>query len=94
MSYRNVSLKLVLEGDTGKETSESSRLDFLANFSANNFTFSDAEGNTSRLLNKQDIAGLPLLRTVLAIRQKSRGPSFWEVVDSFVLFAYAGLAAQ
>ena len=39
------------------------------------------------------IADLPLLRTLLAIRQKLREPSFWEVMDSFVLLAYASLTA-
>ena len=34
--------------------------------------------------NRGDIADLPLLRTLLAIRQKSREPSFWEVMYSFV----------
>ena len=37
---------------------------------------------------------LPLLRTLLAIRQNSREPSFWEVMDSFVLVACANLAAS
>ena len=37
---------------------------------------------------------LPLLRTLLAIHQKSWKPSFWEVMDSFVLVAYASLAAS
>ena len=40
------------------------------------------------------MADLPLFRTLLAIRQKSREPSFWEVMDSFILLAYAGLAAS
>ena len=63
-------------------------------FSANNFALSDAEDNTSGPLNRGGIADLPLLRTLLAIRQKSREPSFWEVMDSFVLLAYASLAAS
>ena len=88
------SFKLVLEGKTGRETPESSRLDFKEKFSANNFALSDAEDNTSRLLNRVGIADLPLLRTLLAIRQKSQEPSFWEVMDSFVLLAYASLAAS
>ena len=50
--------------------------------------------NTSGPLNREGIADLPLLRTLLAIRQKSQKPSFWEVMDSFVLLAYASLAAQ
>ena len=88
------SFKLVLEGKTGKEIPESSRLEFLEKFSANNFALSDAEDNTSGPLNRGGIADLPLLRTLLAIRQKSREPSFWEVMDSFVLLAYANLAAS
>ena len=88
------SLKLVVEGKTGEEIPESSRFDFLEKFSANNFTLSDAEDNTSGPLNRGGIADLPLLRTLLAIRQKSREPSFWEVMDFFVLLAYASLAAS
>ena len=63
-------------------------------FLANNFTLPDAEDNTSRSLNKGGIADLLLLRTLLAIHEKSRGPSFWEVMDSFVLVAYASLVAS
>ena len=81
------SLKLVLEGKTGKEIPESSRLEFKEKFSANNFALSDAEGNTSGLLNRGGIADLPLLRTLLAIRQKSQEPRFWKVMDSLVLLA-------
>ena len=81
---------LILEGKTDKEIPESSRLEFLEKFSANSFALSDAEDNTSRPLNRGGIADLPLLRTLLAIRRVS---SFWEVMDSFVLLAYASLAA-
>ena len=88
------SFNLVLETKTGKEIPESSRFEFLEKFSANNFAFSDAEDNTPGSLNRGGIADLPLLRTLLAIRQKSREPSFWEVMDSFVLLAYASLAAS
>ena len=88
------SFRLVLDKKTGKETPESSRLEFLEKFSANNFALSDAEDNTSGPLNRGGIADLPLLRTLLAIRQKSREPRFWEVMDSFVLLAYASLAAS
>ena len=38
-------------------------------------------------------ADLPLLGTLVAIHQKTLEPSFWEVMDSFVLLAYANLAA-
>ena len=43
------SFRLVLEGKTGKEIPESSRLEFLDKFSINNFALSDTEDNTSRL---------------------------------------------
>ena len=88
------SFRLVLEGKTGKEIPESSKLEFLEKFSVNNFALSDAEDNTSVPLNRGDIADLPLLRTLLAIRQKSGEPSFWEVMGAFVLLAYARLAAS
>ena len=70
------SFKLVIEGKTGKEIPESSRLEFLEKFSANNFALSDAEDNISGLLNKGGIPDLPLLRTLLAICQRSLEPSF------------------
>ena len=65
------SFRLVLEGKTGKEIPETSRLEFLEKFSANNFALSDAEDNTSCLLNRGGIADLPLLRTLLAICKES-----------------------
>ena len=65
------SFRLDLEGKTGKEIPESSRLELLEKILANNFALSDAEDNTSRLLNRGGIADLPLLRTLLAICQKS-----------------------
>ena len=88
------SFRLVLEEKTGNETPEASRLEFVEKVLANNFALSDGEGNTSSSLNRRGIAELPLLRTLLAIRQKSREQSFWEVMDSFVLLAYASLAAS
>ena len=47
-------------------------LEFLEKFLANNFALTDAEDNTSGPLNRGGIADLPLLRTLLAICQKSR----------------------
>ena len=88
------SYRLVLEGKTGKEIPESSRLELLGKFLANNFALSDAEDNTSGPLHRGGIADLPLLRMLLAIHQKSQEPSFWEVMVSFVLVAYASLAAS
>ena len=86
------SFRLVLVEKTGKEIPKSSRLEFLEKLLANNFALSDAENNTSRPLNRGGIADLPLLRTLLAICPKSRESSFWEVIDSFSLLAYASLA--
>ena len=40
-----------------------------------------AEDNTSRRLNRESIEDLSLLRTLLAIHQKSWEPSFWEVME-------------
>ena len=61
------SFKLVIEGKTGKEIPESSRLEISEKFSANNFALTDAEDNTTGSLNRGGIADLPLLRTLLAI---------------------------
>ena len=88
------SFRLVLEGKTDKEIPESSRFEFLEKFLGNNFALSDAVDNNSGPLNRGGIEDLPLLRTLLAIHQNSREPSFWEVMDSFVLVAYASLAAS
>ena len=65
------SFRLVLEGKIGKEIPESSRFEFLEKFLGNKFALSDAEDNTSGPLNRGGIADLSLLRTLLAIRQKS-----------------------
>ena len=86
--------RLVIEGKTGKEIPESSSLEFLETFLANNFALSDAEDKTYSPMNRGGIADLPLLRTLLAIHQKSQELSSWEVMDSFVLVASAKLAAS
>ena len=75
--------RLVQDGKTGKVIPESSRLEFLEKFSANNFALSDVEDSISRPLNRGCITNLPLLKTLLAICQKSREPCFWEVMDFF-----------
>ena len=87
------SFRLVLEGKTGRELSEPSRLEFSEKFSANNSALSDAEDNTPGPLNRGGIADLSLLTTLMEICQKPREPNFWEVVHSFLL-AYASLAAS
>ena len=66
------SLSLVQEGKTSKEIPESSRLEFLGKFLANNFALSDAEDNMFGPLNRGGIVDLLLLRTLLTICQKSR----------------------
>ena len=63
--------KLFLERKTGKEIPKSSRLELLEKILANNFALSDAENNTSGPLNRGETADLTLLRTLLAICQKS-----------------------
>ena len=88
------SFRLVLEGKTGKEIPKSSRLELLQKFLESNLALSDAEDNTSGLLNRGSKADLPLLRTLLVIRQKSREPNFWDVMGSFVLVVYASLTAS
>ena len=54
-----------------KEIPESSKLELLEKFSANNFALLITKGNTSGPLNRGGIADLTLLRPLLAIRQKS-----------------------
>ena len=46
------SFRLTTEGKTDKKIPESSRLEFLERFSANNFALSDAEDNTAGSLNR------------------------------------------
>ena len=76
------SFRFVLEAKTGKEIPESSRLEFLEEFLSNSFALSDAEHNTFGPLNREGIADSTLLKTLLAICQKSLEPSFWEVINS------------
>ena len=64
------SFRLVLEGKTDNEIPKSSRLEFLEKFLAKSFALSNAEDNTAGPLNRGVMVDLPLLRTLLAIRQK------------------------
>ena len=88
------SFTLVLERKTGKGIPQSSRLEFTEKFLANDIALSDAEDNNSSPLNRAGTADLPSLRTLLAICQKFRKQSFWGGMNSFVLVAYASLAAS
>ena len=53
-------------------------------FLANNSNLSDTEDKTSMSLNRGSTVDLPLLRTLLAICQKSQEPSFWELTGYFI----------
>ena len=86
------SFRLVLEGKTGKLIPESLRLEFLDKFFANNFALSDAEDSTYWPLNRR--YNRFTFDNTICNRHASRQPSFWEVMDSFVLVAYASLAAS
>ena len=79
---------LTILGVTDKEILESSRLEILQKFSANNFALSDAEDNTYEPLNKGGIADLPSLRTLLTFYQKSLERRFWKVMDSFLCYEH------
>ena len=80
------SFRLALEGKASKKTHESSGLAFQM-LSANNSALSDAEDSTSEPMNKGGIADLPLLRTLLAVLEKSKKPNLWEAIDYFALLA-------
>ena len=74
-------------------TRESSR--FLEKlFLVNSSALSDVKDNNSRRLNRGGITDFPLLRTALAIHQKSLEQGYWEVMYSFLLLAYVSLAAS
>ena len=66
-------LQISSRRETGKEITEPSKLEleFLEKFLSNNFASSEAEDNASGPLNRGGISDLPLLRTLLAIYQKS-----------------------
>ena len=76
------SFRLVLEGKIDKEIPESSRSEFSEKFLANNFALSYAKDNTCRTVNGRGLTDLPLLKTLLAICQKSWESNFWKVMDT------------
>ena len=88
------SFRLILGRKTNKVIPDSSKLEFLEKFLAKNFPLLDTESNTSRPFNREVIANLLLLRTLLAIHKKSWGPTFWELMDSFVLLVYTNFPAS
>ena len=72
------SFRLGLEGKQCKKEIP----EFRKVFSANNFVLSDAGGNTSRLLNREVIADLPLLRKMhlLTPTLKNRSMQFESII--------------
>ena len=87
------SFRLVLEWKTGNDIPWVIKIG-VQKFHRNNFALSNAEDNTLGLLNRGGIVDLPLLRTLLAICQKFWKLSFWEVMSSSILLAYASLATS
>ena len=74
---------------------KSSRLELIEKFLAKQFCFIRCRRQHFRVSGDiGDIAILHLLRTLLAICQKSREQSFLQVIYSFVLLEYASLAAS
>ena len=82
------SFRLVLEGKIGKEMPESSRLEFLEKFSADTFALSDAEDNTSNLLNRGTSYTRFFVENTIRNSPKVPRAKFLEVMGSFVLVAY------
>ena len=86
---------LVLEGKTGKKMSESSILKFLEKVFRKQFCFIRCTSLlviASGLFDRGGIVDLLLFRRLLAICQRSREPSFWEVMFFFVILAYTSSA--
>ena len=81
------SFRLILQGKTGKEISEPSRLEFLEKVFANNFTLSDAEDNTL-------VPRFTFVENTISNLPKVPRVEFLGVMNSFVLVAYASLAAS
>ena len=86
------SFKLVLEGKTDKDTHVIKIRVFIKVF-IKQFCFIRYRPQRHQTIEWGGIADLPLLRTLLAIRQRSWEPIFWEVMGSFVLLAHERLAA-
>ena len=88
-------LRLVLEGKTGKEIPELSRLEFLEKVLANNFALSNAEDNTCSLLNRVDIySRFTFIENTISNSPKVLRATFLGSDGLFVLVVYASLAAS
>ena len=86
------SFRLVLKGKTGKEIPESSRLEFLEKFLANNFAMSEAEDNISGLLNRRGI--FTFVDHTISNSPKVLRTKFLGSDGSFVLVVYASLVTS
>ena len=80
-------IQLSFRRKIGKDKTESSKSEFLEKLLGNDCALSDADKNTSGLLNTGCISDLILLRTRLSGCYKLQEPSFWEVIKYFVLLA-------
>ena len=75
----------VVSSQFQKITNEIPKSSRLGCFLANNFALLHAEDETCGPFNRRGTADLPLLGTLLAICQKLREPSFWEVMQVWQL---------
>ena len=87
------SFRLLSLGKSGKEIPESSRLEFLEKFLAV-LIYQMREKKIPQLLNRRDIADLPLCQTLLGIPKTTWEPRLWEVIDTVVLLAYVSFPAS
>ena len=82
------SFRLLLQGKTCKEIPKSSRLELLGKFLVNNFCFIRYRSQNLQTAEQRRNSRFNF------VVQKSREPSFWEVMDSFVLVAHSSLAGS
>ena len=68
------SFRLGLEGKTGKEIPESSILEFLEKFLANNFALSDSEGNKTSPMNREAVANVSFTFVQNTISNSPKSP--------------------
>ena len=86
-------IKLVLEGKTGKEIAESSISEFLEKSSANKF-IRCRKKHLWAIEQRRSSKSTFVENTVSNSVKSPDSQSFWEVIDSLVLLAYASLAAS
>ena len=84
--------RLVVEGKTAKEIPESSKLEFLEKSLANNCFIRCRRQHLGAV--EQRYSRFIFVEKTITNLPNVPQPSFWEVIDSFVLVAYAGLAAS